>query len=1056
MPRLHSCRLFAQALAIAVFFLAHFMPCQVNLAQGATVAAQEMVSPRGNVTPLMPFLEYCIDDGILWDIEEAASSSRSNAYKPLNLESLPREEGIVWLRFVLAPALSQHPASYLLDIGSSVPGVPVLYTPQRNELSGAMEWTENLPAERNLLLLPEVGSEPIPCYIRLDGFPGPWFAPMIRSPQNAAGNWGSLSRTGAILALGVVMLLCLLRGMSENGQWRIWTALYVGVALLQASLGMPAIRDGFNFADLVATLTPGLALMLLPHVGRHLMRTPQKSRAIDIQLALLSLPGAVLALLPLIPGFIWLDRWLELWPILTILFVPTAIGAWIMGLGGSRRFLSGSLIPPMFVTFAIFGMEFGIPANLLASAPEWGVALSALLIAATRAPLESTTQKNKPEQTIISPPMEKGALDNIINLGHPLDDPNLRLLPNDGISTPEALENAEGKQNNSELREDKPAHLPEKRELALRGAVDEILRETGALGNCSLPAAAREYAEKIIASGEKMAEILSLPSLEPEPVPSFQDKLENFNLQRILRESHDYIVPAAEHAGLSLSWHMPPHLEQEYQGDARGLAEVLKMLLESAIRGTERGSVHLSARRMPDSTVAEHILFTITDSGNGFPPLKRSSVALAKAWEYAAKYGGYLNMETGIHGSTISFSAHFAPVESNATIAETEPNLILASEDENERNRLAKLAQNVGCKVNIAKTMREVLVCQRLNPASLLIAEGRFAHPAAADMVREFAELAQKAGYAKWHILAITPDDSEWPLLKPSGFTHAMIAPVDADAFSTTIRELLNASLKKDNLSDEDKEVRNSPKSGTSLIDLMDEFYQHTGGFEQAQKDEASEVNPTNSESPAPMAPFEGPDWLFNEKNEPGANEQADNTEKPEVEMPADKAREDNPESAEVVAPAKSDHANDSIPTSQKLNETKILPPVVEDPASPASQPDQDSTSPHDSANINRQDPIIVALVHNLDSAMAAAVKAAAAGDTRQVAEAAGRIAQQAESFHLRVLTRIAQTVERAASAPDLEAVRDILPELVNAVERNSITLTQRSVYKSNTGFQEK
>ena len=42
-----------------------------------------------------------------------------------------------------------------------------------------------------------------------------------------------------MLALAVVMLLALLRGITERGQWRFWTALYVGAALTHAVLGGP-------------------------------------------------------------------------------------------------------------------------------------------------------------------------------------------------------------------------------------------------------------------------------------------------------------------------------------------------------------------------------------------------------------------------------------------------------------------------------------------------------------------------------------------------------------------------------------------------------------------------------------------------------------------------------------------------------------------------------------------------------------------------------------------------------------------------------------------------
>ncbi|MDE5878649.1 MAG: response regulator, partial [Desulfovibrio sp.] len=449
---------------------------------------------------LLPYLDYLLDESGTLDIEEAAAPDRAQAYAPLALEKLPRAEGVMWLRFTLAPlAPGERPATLLLDMGESIPGTPMLYEPERNDLSGALEWRESSPAQRNVLLLPEAGAEPVTCYIRLDGLPGLWFSPMVRTPADAATNWGSLARTGAILALGVVMLLCLLRGLSENGQWRVWTALYVAVALAQALLGMPeggVHRPGLGQA--AATLAPGIALMLLPHVGRHLMRTRERARGLDIQLLLLSLPGAVLALLPLVPGWAWLDRWLDLWPAATLLFVPTALGAWLMGLGGARRFLLGCLLPPLFVAAGVLGLDFGIPPNLLASAPLWGVALSALLIAATGAPADMAAETAAPRKRAGKAEAQGPDEGGIIDLDHPLDDPNLRLVQGAKAATPAAP----GAPTQDDVP---PAGAPraagsaeraraEAREGARRAPLDDLLREGAALEQCALPPAVRQYA----------------------------------------------------------------------------------------------------------------------------------------------------------------------------------------------------------------------------------------------------------------------------------------------------------------------------------------------------------------------------------------------------------------------------------------------------------------------------------------------------------------------------------------------------------------------------------
>lgn len=88
--------------------------------------------------------------------------------------------------------------------------------------------------------------------------------------------------------------------------------------------------------------------------------------------------------------------------------------------------------------------------------------------------------------------------------------------------------------------------------------------------------------------------------------------------------------------------------------------------------------------------------------------------------------------------------------------------------------------------------------------------------------------------------------------------------------------------------------------------------------------------------------------------------------------------------------------------------------------------------------------PFIPGLLETLDAALDDARRGRADNSTFAVQEAAARIAGKAESFGLRVLERIARCVERAATADDMAAVRDLLPELEAAVERNRIALTSR------------
>lgn len=745
--------------------------------------------------PLLPSLRYFIDDTGTMDVEEVAAQANAQSFQPLVLKALPRETGVMWLRFTLAPLPEgARPGTVLLDLGPSVPGEPVLYEPFVNPMSEAIEWRETLPSQRNVLLLPEAVAEPLTCYIRLDGLPGLWFAPMLRTPQDAASNWGSLSSTAAMLALAVVMLLCLLRGLSEKGQWRVWTALYVAVALAQALMGMPAYGSGHvTFKEAAAVLAPGVALMLLPHVGRHLIRAKSRSRILDIQFLLLSLPGAVLALLPLLPGFGWLIRYLDLWPLGTLIFVPSALGAAIMGLGGARRFLLGCLLPPLFVAGGVLGLDSGFAANLLASAPLWGTALSALLIAATGAPRDMALDRENPAAVAAEgaePRMEDGA----ITLEQPLDDPNLRLVPPLGVPEPSATATKDAGHIHAPTRAQgpDPQFSPGVLEDALRLPLDRLMREGAALGHCALPPAVRQYAENMLGAAREMAQIISNPEQLHQEKHSGEAQ-GPFNLQHLMREAHDIVAPAAESAGIGLAWYMPPHLGHMYEGEAKALSQTLCLLLESAVRATRHGAVHFSVRRVPESADAGHLLFTVTDTGSGIPPQDRSSLALTRAWELAGAHHGFLGVECSPHGATIAFTLHLKYLEQaeDEEAVTPRPHVIIAAENATDRQSLARLLTGLPCRSSEARDLNEALQLSKAHPALLLVVQAPPSDSVVADALRRFLDDALAAGLPFCRALAITRDDSQWDALADAGFTHALLEPVDSEAFCRTVRDAL-------------------------------------------------------------------------------------------------------------------------------------------------------------------------------------------------------------------------------------------------------------------------
>ena len=74
----------------------------------------------------------------------------------------------------------------------------------------------------------------------------------------------------------------------------------------------------------------------------------------------------------------------------------------------------------------------------------------------------------------------------------------------------------------------------------------------------------------------------------------------------------------------------------------------------------------------------------------------------------------------------------------------------------------------------------------------MLVAQYPHDGPAEADALGRFEAEALKVGLPIFKALAVTKDNTRWDELADTGYTHALLEPVDAEAFAATLREVLD------------------------------------------------------------------------------------------------------------------------------------------------------------------------------------------------------------------------------------------------------------------------
>ena len=740
---------------------------------------------------ILPYLSAFLDTDGDMSVEEVATPGMMPSFQPLHPRTLPRSSGVTWLRLEIPAAGTERAESLMLDLGQGVPAGAVLYTPDIDPLSRQTTWQESQANWRNLLPLPLPAETPQVCFIRLDGQPPLWFAPTLRSLDNLASAPESLLGPGVMLALAVVMLLALLRGITERGQWRFWTALYVGAALTHAVLGGPDLGAGnITPADAVSAMAPGLALMFLAHLARHLMQTASHSRLLDTQYLLLSLPGAVLALLPLWPDFSWLGRFLPLWPMLALIFVPTTLGAWLMGVPGARRFLLGCLVAALGAGLAVLDLGTLLPPFVQGTLPLWGTALSALIIAGMSAPGREAGTSAEPAD-----PLAPGRP----ALNQTITDPNLRLLDTDGNTLPLMTGLSQPAPAPATVETESASATAIRRlEQALAAPLREIVEQNRQLEQCALPHDARSRVENMGRRARQALSLLHDPAGDaaapaaPAPADTARAEKRVFDLRKTLRQAHDTCRPLAEKSGIALGWHVPADLEQLYEGPAGELEDVLRLLLEDALRATKGGKIHFAVRRVPDSKHPGHLLFQVRDTGTGLPPEQRSASLLARIWELSSSHGGFLGVESGPRGTSVIFTLQLHLPE--ASDGEDLPTVLVCAPDAATRHELGAMLRDLPCTCHETGTLAHGLAAgarKGRTPAAVLLICGPEASVDAAPLLRRYHSLAERTG--PFGAVALTPDQSQWDALAHAGFSHALTLPVSEDALRETVLEILGS-----------------------------------------------------------------------------------------------------------------------------------------------------------------------------------------------------------------------------------------------------------------------
>lgn len=152
----------------------------------------------------------------------------------------------------------------------------------------------------------------------------------------------------------------------------------------------------------------------------------------------------------------------------------------------------------------------------------------------------------------------------------------------------------------------------------LRTPLSAILGLNQLLMQTALDHMQKDYVRRADSAGALMLEVLNdVLDFSKANEGKLRIAAKAFRLADVIREQEDFLVSAAKLKGLTLKVAIDPALDTEVRGDPLRLKQVLLNLIGNALKFTERGHVHVTAKLNKTEAVKIWVEFSVEDTGIG-------------------------------------------------------------------------------------------------------------------------------------------------------------------------------------------------------------------------------------------------------------------------------------------------------------------------------------------------------------------------------------------------------------------------------------------------------
>ncbi|OBQ52742.1 7TM-DISM domain-containing protein [Halodesulfovibrio spirochaetisodalis] len=351
------------------------------------------------------FFEKAPTAGIL----EVSAPQFRQVFTPLAQTPIPQTVKRVWIRISI-------PAAHLerwrmngffpfIELGGKVLRPTTLfYRPTKDSL----RWQSSNVSQPQLPLPVSSSQVLTEYYLKIDGKPDLWFHPEVTLQSTPMPLYPAPVLFWIILglALGITVLNIYFAVTARKERFLLLSIYSIFATAYYAFATLPSAAIGLEFSTSWTILLPGLAIIILPHIGRTLLYNSDCPKQLDRLLWGISLIGACLAITPLIPGLTVATYYLPLWPAVAVLPLIAGIAAMLQKRQGSIHFIAACSIAACGTFLALLPASSANTASILQLPPFAGIVIG--LLSLTAQALRST----KPLTTVDSATQPSGHLTN--------------------------------------------------------------------------------------------------------------------------------------------------------------------------------------------------------------------------------------------------------------------------------------------------------------------------------------------------------------------------------------------------------------------------------------------------------------------------------------------------------------------------------------------------------------------------------------------------------------------------------------------------------------------